>query len=112
MEFIKIENLPFQIAIEDLEKEMNYDEIQEYLKTVNSNIRLPNNDELKMIHENKDSIPGMVDLNAYWSSENSTEPDPVYGKNGTAYCMTMVSGIFLNGGRGKRDKCLVRLIKG
>lgn len=111
MEFLKIEGLPFLIAERDLDKEMTYDEVTDFLSTADDGIRLPDNDELRLMFEYKKSIPKINKFDSYWSSQNSTEPDPTYGKLGTAYSMTMYSGIFLNGGRGKRDKCLVRLVK-
>ena len=73
--------------------------------------RLPNNDELKLIHEHRKKIPNLSIGDSYWSCENSTEPDFVYGKKGTAYSMTLYSGLFLKGGRGARNQCLVRLVK-
>ena len=37
-----------------------------------------------MIFENKDKIPNLDNFDAYWSSENSDNPDTVYGKQGIA----------------------------
>lgn len=111
MKFLHIDGLPFLISEYDIEGELTYDEALEFISNFKNGGRLPNNDELKLIHSNKSKIPNLDMGNAYWSSENSTDPSPVYGKQGTAFSMTLYSGIFLNGGRGKRDKCRVRIIK-
>lgn len=121
MKFIDIPELNFLISDEHLDPgnkkkpgdygEMTYDKANELISKLNDGSRLPNNEELKMIFENKSKIPNLSNGDAYWSSENSTEPSSTYGEKGTAYSMTMYSGKFLNGGRGSRDKCLVRLVK-
>ncbi len=123
LEFVSIVELPFLIATTELDPGnaiaklpgdygvMNYEKANELVSKIGDGARLPNNDELKLIYEHQKKIPNLSTGDSYWSCENSTEPDIVYGKKGTAYSMTLYSGLFLKGGRGARDKCLVRLVK-
>ena len=123
MEFIDIKELPFLISVDLLYPDnsskrvpgdygvMNYDQANKLVIKMKDGSRLPNNEELKLIHKYREKIPNLSIGDSYWSSENSTEPDFIYGKKGTAYSMTLSSGIFLKGGRGARNKCLVKLVK-
>ena len=123
LEFISIKELPFLIATNELDPGnaitrvpgdygvMNYEKANDLVSKIGDGARLPNNDELKLIHEHRKKIPNLSIGDSYWSCENSTETDFVYGKKGTAYSMTLYSGLFLKGGRGARNQCLVRLVK-
>ena len=111
MEFIEIESIDFLICLQDYpDGEMNWNKANEKVKVIGGNCRLPNNDELLKIYENKDKIPNLDNFNAYWSSENSDDPNTVNGKQGQAYSLTLYSGILTKLGK-SRYKCLVRLVK-
>lgn len=110
-EFLEIDELTFLIDSTDISSgEMNWNKANNLVKEIGNHSRLPTKDELKMIFENKDKIPNLIDFNAYWSSENSDNPDTVYGKQGTAWSLTLISGILTELGKSEY-KCLVRLVK-
>tara|TARA_B100000767_G_C19450816_1_gene403949 strand:+ start:48 stop:407 length:360 start_codon:yes stop_codon:yes gene_type:complete len=110
-EFIEIDELTFLIDSTDISSgEMNWNKANNLVKEIGNNSRLPTKDELKMIFENKDKIPNLNNFDAYWSSENSDNPETVYGKQGTAWSLTLYSGILTELGK-SRYKCLVRLVK-
>lgn len=111
MEFIEIENVDFLICSEDHpDGEMNWNKANEKLKVLGGGCRLPNNDELLKIYNNKEQIPNLVNFDAYWSSENSNDPNTVHGKQGQAYSLTLCSGILTKLGK-SRYRCLVRFVK-
>ena len=110
-EFIEIDNLPFLIDSTDISSgEMNWNKANNMVKDIGNDSRLPTKDELKIICENKDKIPNLNKFNAYWSSENSDDPETIHGKQGTAWSLTLYSGILTELGK-SRYKCLVRLVK-
>ena len=111
IEFNELDELTFLVASTDIPSgEMNWNEANNLVKEIGDNSRLPTKDELKMIYENKDKIPNLNKFNAYWSSENSDNPETVHGKQGTAWSLTLYSGILTALGK-SRYKCLVRLVK-
>lgn len=110
-EFIEIDNLTFLIDSTDISSgEMNWNKAYNMVKDIGNDSRLPTKDELKLIFENKDKIPNLNKFNAYWSSENSGDPETIHGKQGTAWSLTLYSGILTELGK-SRYKCLVRLVK-
>ena len=101
IEFIEIDELTFLIASTDLSSgEMNWNKANDLVKDIGNNSRLPT----------KDKIPKLNEYDAYWSSENSDNPETVYGKQGTAWSLTLYSGILTKLGK-SRYKSLVRLVK-
>jgi len=111
IEFIEIDGLTFLIASTDLSSgEMNWNKANDLVKDIGNNSRLPTKNELKIIYENKDKIPKLNEYDAYWSSENSDNPETAHGKQGTAWSLTLYSGILTKLGK-SRYKCLVRLVK-
>jgi hypothetical protein len=85
---------------------MNWNKAIEKVKVIGSDCRLPNNDELLVIYQNKDKIPNLDNFDAYWSSENSDDPF----KQGEACSLTLCSGILTKLGK-SRYRCLVRFVK-
>ena len=85
LEFISIEELPFLIATNELDPGnaitrvpgdygvMNYEKANDLVSKIGDGARLPNNDELKLIHEHRKKIPNLSIGDSYWSCENSTE---------------------------------------
>lgn len=111
MKFIEIDGLDFLISIEDhKDGEINWNKANDIVKTIGGDCRLPSKDELTLIFENRDKIPNLDKFNAYWSSENSENPETVFGKQGTAWSLTLYSGLLNELGKSKY-KCLVRLVK-
>jgi hypothetical protein len=111
MEFIEIENIDFLICSQDHpDCEMNWNKAIQKVIDIGSDCRLPNNDELLVIYQNKDKIPNLDNFDAYWSSENNDDPNTVHGKQGQAFSLTLYSGILTKLGK-SRYRCLVRLVK-
>src|SRR6056300_1662936 len=109
--FIEIDELTFLIDSTDISSgEMNWNKANNLVKEIGNKSRLPTKDELKMIFKNKDKIPNLNNFDAYWSSENSDNTETVHGKQGTAWSLTLYSGILTALGK-SRYKCLVRLVK-
>ena len=111
MKFMEIEQLNFLISSEDhKDGEMNWNKANDHVKIIGDGCRLPTKDELTIIYKNRDNIPNLDKFDAYWSSENSDNPETVYGKQGVAWSLTLYSGILTELGK-SRYKCLVRLVK-
>lgn len=74
---------------------MNYDQVNKIVSKTKDGSRLPNNEELKLIHKYQEKIPNLSIGDSYWSSENSTEPDFIYGKKRTAYDGGIINDLIL-----------------
>ena len=64
-----------EVAQHDFPNEMTWDEAKKECESLGSGWRLPNEDELNTLYQNKDKIGGFFTFNFYWSS---TENDPNY----------------------------------
>ena len=106
-QFIDTQELPFLISVDLLYPDnsskrvpgdygvMNYDQANKLVSKTKDGSRLPNNEELKLIHKYQEKIPNLSVGDSYWSSENSTEPDFIYGKKRTAYDGGIINDLIL-----------------
>ena len=57
-----------EVAQHDFPNEMTWDEAKKECESLGSGWRLPNEDELNTLYQNKDKIGGFFTFNFYWSS--------------------------------------------